>query len=70
MVPAEGNINLQTLICVLAARLRRCPTLSSDKAKWQLIPATLCGRRHCFLADQLWFKTRIREEAHQHKKAV
>jgi len=28
-VPAEGNGNLQTLICVLVARPRRCLTLSS-----------------------------------------
>jgi len=28
-VPAEGNGDLQTLICVLVARLRRCPTLSN-----------------------------------------
>ena len=28
-VPAEGNGNLQTLICVLMARPGRCPTLSN-----------------------------------------
>jgi len=28
-VPAEGNGDLQTLICVLVARPRRCPTLSN-----------------------------------------
>ena len=28
-VPAEGNGNLQTLICVLVARPRRCLTLSN-----------------------------------------
>ena len=28
-VPAEGNGDLQTLICVLVARPRRCLTLSS-----------------------------------------
>ena len=28
-VPAEGNGDLQTLICVLVTRLGRCPTLSN-----------------------------------------
>ena len=28
-VPAERNGELQTLICVLVARPRRCPTLSN-----------------------------------------
>ena len=36
--------------------------LSSDKAEWRLISAALSRRRHCFLADQLWFTTRIQEE--------
>jgi len=29
VVPAEGNGDLQTLICVIVARPRRCPTLSN-----------------------------------------
>ena len=29
VVPAEGNGDLKTLICVLVARPRRCPTLSN-----------------------------------------
>jgi len=33
-VPAEGNGDLQTLICVLLVRLRRCPTLSNP-VLWQ-----------------------------------
>ena len=33
-VPTEGNGDLQTLICVLVARLRRCPTLS-NLVPWQ-----------------------------------
>ena len=33
-VPAEGNGNLQTLICVLVARPRRCLTLSNP-VPWQ-----------------------------------
>ena len=39
-----------------------CWILPSDKAEWRLIPATLCRWRRCFLADQLWFMTCIREE--------
>jgi len=39
-------------------------TMSPDKTEWRLISATLCGWRWrgCFVADQLWFMTRIREE--------
>jgi len=33
-----------------------------DKTEWRLISATLCGWRRCFMADQLWLMTRIREE--------
>ena len=33
-VPGEGNGDLQTLICVLVARPRRCPT-SSNPVPWQ-----------------------------------
>ena len=39
-----------------------CRILSPDKTEWRLISATLCGRRRCFVADQLWFMTRVREE--------
>jgi len=39
-----------------------CRILSPDKTEWRLISATLCGRRRCFVADQLCFVTRIREE--------
>jgi len=39
-----------------------CRILSSDKAERQLIPATLCRQSRCFVADQLWFMTRIWEE--------
>ena len=42
--------------------LPHCRILSPDKTEWQLISATLCGWRHCFVADQLWFMTHIREE--------
>jgi len=55
-VPAEGNGALQTLICVLAVRLRWCPTLSNpDKTEWQLISVTLYRWRYCFVADKSWF---------------
>jgi len=39
-----------------------CRILSTDKTEWRFISATLCGWRRCFVADQLWFTTRIREE--------
>jgi len=39
-----------------------CRILSLDKTEWRLISATLCGWRRCFLADQLWFMTRIYEK--------
>ena len=38
-----------------------CRILSHDKTEWRLI-TTLCGWRRCFVADQLWFMTRIWEE--------
>ena len=39
-----------------------CWILSPDKTEWRLISATLCGWERCFVADQLWLMTRIREE--------
>jgi len=39
-----------------------CRILSADKTEWRLCSATLCGWRCCFVADQLWFMTCIREE--------
>ena len=39
-----------------------CRILSPNNTKWRLISATLCGWRHCFVVDQLWFMTRIQEE--------
>jgi len=39
-----------------------CWILSPDKTEWWFISATLCGWRRCFVADQLWVMTRIREE--------
>ena len=39
-----------------------CRILAPDKTEWRLISATLCGWRRCFVADQLWLMTRIREE--------
>jgi len=37
---------------------------TTDKTEWRLISArpTLCRWRCCFVADQLWFMTRIREK--------
>jgi len=43
-----------------------CQILSPYKTEWRLISATLCGRRRCFVADQLWFMTRIREDSDTH----
>jgi len=45
-----------------------CRIRSPDKTEWRLISATLCGWRGCFVADQLWFMTRIRVE-HCHGRA-
>ena len=42
MVPAEKNGDLQTLICVLVARPRRCPTLSNP-VQWQSWMAAYLG---------------------------
>jgi len=39
-----------------------CQILSPDNTEWRLISATLCRWRHCFVTDQLWFMTHIREE--------
>ena len=39
-----------------------CWILSPDKAEWRLISAALCGWGHCFVADQLWLMTCVREE--------
>ena len=41
-VPAEGNCDLQTLICVLVARPRRCLTLS-NLVPWQIWMAAYLG---------------------------
>ena len=41
-VPAEGNGDLQTLICVLVVRPRRCPTLSNP-VPWQNWMAAYLG---------------------------
>ena len=65
-VPAEGNGDLQTLICVLVARPRRCLTLSNP-VSWQnwmvaYLVYTLRMKTLFRVADQLWFMTRIREE--------
>ena len=43
-----------------------CRILSPDKTEWRLISATLCEWRRCFVVDQLWFMTRIREDCNIH----
>jgi len=47
-----------------------CRILSPDKTEWRLILATLCGWRRCFVADQLWLMTRIREEEDRQNHGV
>ena len=47
-----------------------CRLLSPDKTEWRLISATLCGWRRCFVADQLWFMTRIREDEEDHVRVL
>jgi len=67
-VPAEGNGDLQTLNHWSVSLWRDpddvscCRILSPDKTEWQLISATLCRWRRCFVADQLWLMKRICEE--------
>jgi len=65
-VPAAGNGDLQTLIRVSLWRdqddVSHCRIMSPDKTEWRLISATLCGWRHCFVADQLWLMKCTREE--------
>jgi len=51
-VPAEGNGDLQTLICVPVARPRRCPTLSNP-VPWQNWMAA-------YLGYTLWMKMLFR----------
>ena len=51
-VPAEGNGDLQTLICVLAARPRRCPTLLNP-VPWQNWIAAYLG---CTLLMKILFR--------------
>ena len=61
-MPAEGD-DLQTVsLCKDPDDVSHCWILSHDKTEWRLISATLCGWRLCFVTDQLWFMTRIREE--------
>ena len=62
-------ITVVTAIAVWSVTLWRdsddvphCRILSADKTERHLISATICGWRHCFMVDQLWFMTRIREE--------
>jgi len=49
-------------LCWDSDNVPHCRILSSDNAEWRLIPAALCRWRCCFLADQLWSMTNIREE--------
>ena len=56
-------------LCLDPHNVPHCRILSPDKTEWRLISATLCEGRCCFVADQLWFMTCIREEEVQDKGA-
>ena len=45
-----------------------CRILPPDKTEWRLISATLCGRRRCFVTDQLWLMTHIWEEEEEEEE--
>ena len=47
-----------------------CRILSPDKTEWQLISATLCGWRRCFVADQLWLMTRDQPNSRFHGRDI
>jgi len=72
-VPAEGNGDLQTLICVLVARRRRCSTLSNP-VPWRNWMASYLGytlrMKTLFRGWQLWFMTRIREEEESRQRSM
>jgi len=64
-VPAEGMATYRHWSVSLwrdPDDVSHCRILSPDKTEWRLISATLCGWGRCFVADQLWLMTRIREE--------
>jgi len=70
VVPAEGNGDLQTLICVLVPRPRRCPTLSNP-VPWALTKLNGClSQLHSVDEDAVswlthygyWLMTCTREE--------
>jgi len=54
--------SINTVFVGLNAVVSHCRILSPDRTEWRLISATLCGWGRCFVADQLWSMTRIREE--------
>ena len=68
-VPAEGNGDLQTLICVLVARPRRCHTLSNPVplqnwvaaylgyTLWTVLWLTNCGSWHAYEKKKISFNT-------------
>ena len=57
-----SDVALCRTILSMCNPVKHCQILSHDKTEWRLISATLCGWRCCFMADQLRFMTRIREE--------
>jgi len=67
--PAEGNGDLQTLICVLVARPRRCPTLSNP-VPWQKLNGGL-SRLHSADEDAVsWLTSYGSWHAYEKKTAA
>jgi len=67
MVPAEGNGDLQTLICVLVARPRQCLTLSNP-VPWQNWMAAYLGytlQMKTLFRGWQWIRPNVRHMAHE-----
>ena len=56
--------------CGETDNVSHCRILSLNKTEWRLISATLWGWRRRFVADQLWFMTRIREEEDRYQQTT
>ena len=67
---AQSTKTLNPALTMVVWVVSHCRLLSPDKTEWRLISATLCGRRRCFVADQLWLMTRIREEEEDYINCV
>ena len=56
------SFKIAVLVWECVHNVPHCQIPSPVKTEWRLISATLWGWRRCFVADQLWFVTRIQEE--------